>query len=174
MTPRLRWSILPWLAMAAPLAAAGLTVTRTVAIVTDGVNAASPKALPGAVLDQAVTVVSPVTNGLATIGGVTVVDAIPATLKLRVADLGAAGSGPVEFADGGLLGLLGSGVSYRFVSLANTGDGVDFSTDGADWSYAPVADAAGYDARVRAIRVRLTGTQAVGGGFRLRYRVMLR
>ena len=54
------------------------------------------------------------------------------------------------------------------------GDGVDFSTDGIDWTYVPVADATGCDANVRAIRVRLTGTQAAASGFRLRYRVIVR
>lgn len=162
------------LAMPAPLAAAGLTVTRTTSIVADGVNLANPKALPGAVLDEAVVVVSPLANGLAAIGGVTVTDTIPAGLSLRVADLGAAGSGPVEFADGSILGLLGSGLSCRFTSLASTSDNVDFSSDGATWGYVPVPDAGGYDARVRAIRVRLSGNQATGSGFRLRYRVRIR
>ena len=176
MTPRLRaWTLL-WLAVSAPLAAAGLTVTRGVAVVADGVNLANPRMLPGATLDETLLVVSPAANGLAAIGAVTVTDTIPATLKLRVADLGATGGGPVEFADGGVagLGLLGSGLQFRFTSLASAGDGVDFSTDGVTWSYAPVADAAGYDANVRAIRVRLSGSHATGGAFRLRYRVMIR
>ena len=171
---RLCWLAL--LAAPAPLAGAGLTVTKTTSVVADGINLANPKALPGATLAAAVLVVSPLGNGLAAIGGVTVVDTISTSVKLRVADLGVGGSGPVEFADGNLLGLglLGSGLGFRFTSLASTSDGVDFSTDGVTWTYQPVADAAGYDANVRAIRVRLTGTQTVGSGFRLRYRVAIR
>lgn len=163
------------LTVPAPLAAAGLTVTKTTSVASDGISIL-PKALPGALVDEAVLVVSPLGNGLAAIAGVAVTDTIPITVKLCLADLGGAGSGPVEFADGNLLGLglLGSGLSYRYASLASTTDAVDFSADGVTWSYVPVADAAGCDVNVRAIRVRLTGTQTAGSGFRLRYRVAIR
>ncbi len=168
--------LLACLMVPAPLAAAALTVTKTTAIAADGVSTANPKALPGATLDEAITVVSPLANGLAAIAGVSVVDTIPAAVKLRVVDLGAGGSGPIEFADGNLLGLglVGSGLAFRFTSLASASDGVDFSADGVTWTYVPVADAAGCDANVRAVRVRLSGSQAPGSGFRLRYRVMVK
>ncbi|WP_174291629.1 hypothetical protein [Sphingomonas bacterium] len=169
-----RLLLLLGLALPTPLAAASLTVTKTVSVIADGVSTANPKALPRATLDEAIQVASPLTNGIASIGGVSVVDTVSATVKLRVVDLGAAGSGPVEFADGGLLGLLASGLSYQYTSLASTSDSVDFSSDGVTWSYVPVADADGCDPNVKAIRVRLTGSQVVGSGFRLRYRIMVR
>ncbi len=160
----------------APLTAAALTVSKTTSVVADGVSTLNPKALPGASVDEAVLVVSPPANGLAAIGGVTVTDTIPAAVKLRVADLGATGSGPVEFVDGAPLGLglLGSGLTFQFTSLASGSDSVDFSADGVTWTYVPVADASGCDPNVRAIRVRLSGSQAPGSGFRLRYRVVIR
>ena len=171
-----RLFVLTTILLPAPLAAAGLTISKSVSIVADGVSPAAPKALPGASADETILVVNPVSNGIASIRGVTVVDTIPATLKLRVADLGAGGSGPVEFTDGGLLGLglAGSGLTFSYTALASSTDGLDFSTDGVTWTYAPVADAAGYDANVRAVRIRLTGTQAVASGFRLRYRVAIK
>lgn len=176
MTVRVRWPVMAMLLLPAPLAAAGLTVTKATSVVADGISALNPKALPGATVDETVLVVSPLTNGLAAIGGVTVTDTIPAAVKLRVADLGAAGSGPIEFADGNLLGLglSGSGLGFRFTSLASASDGVDFLTDGVTWTYVPSADASGCDSNVRAVRVRLTGTQTTGSGFRLRYRVTIK
>ncbi|WP_174280653.1 hypothetical protein [Sphingomonas bacterium] len=163
---------------ASPAAAADLSITKTSSVVADNVNALNPKALPGATVDYAITVTDPLLNGvlpIKVVAAVTIVDAVPANTSLRVADYGAAGSGPVEFADGSLLGtgLLASGVGYSFASLASMADGVDFSSDGVTWTYVPTPDANGYDARVKAIRVRLTGTQVAGTAFRLRFRVKL-
>ena len=169
-----RLVLLLLLAAPAPLAAAALTVTKATSVVADGVSTLNPKALPGASVDTSLTVASPLANGVTPIAGVTVTDLVPVTVKLRVADLGAAGSGPIEFTDGGLLGLLGSGLTFSYIALASTADGVDFSSDGVTWTYVPVADASGCDAKVRAIRVRLSGDEAAGSGFRLRYRVVIR
>ena len=161
--------------IAGPAAAAPLTLVKASSVVADGVNLANPKAIPGALVDYTVVVTNPAANSLSTVGGVTVTDALPVNVKLRVADLGASGGGPVEFADGNLLGLglLGSGLSFGFASLASTTDSVEFSTDGVDWGYVPVADASGCDARVRAIRMRLAGNQVAGSSFRLRFRVAI-
>jgi hypothetical protein len=102
-------------------------------------------------------------------------DAIPANVKLRVADLVAATRGPVEFVDGNLLnlGLLGSGLTFRFGGLGDTTDSVEF-WDGQSWTYTPVPDADGCDVKVRAVRVVLPGTQSAGSAFRLRFRVLVR
>lgn len=167
------------LAIAAPLsdaAAAPLALTKTSAVVADQVNAINPKAIPNATVDYAIRVDNP--NGLLsgqTIGTVVIQDVIPTTVTFRVADYGAAGSGPVEFMDGNLLGLglLGSGLGYSFSGLASATDGLEFY-DGVTWAYTPVADAQGYDANVRGVRVKLTGTQAALSAFRLRFRVRLK
>ena len=170
--------ILAVLALGAlPLAAAkaaGLAISKTQLVVADAVNALNPRAVPGATVDYAITVTN--TNGVLSgqaIANVAITDAIPAKTMLRVTDYGSAGSGPVEFADGNLLGtgLLGSGVAYGFAGLASATDSVDFSADGVTWTYVPVPDAGGYDARVRAVRIRLSGTQVAATSFRLRFRV---
>lgn len=156
---------------------ADLAIVKAMTVVADQVNTANPKALPGSSLDYAITVTNPLGNGLAPVRNEVIADVIPARLALRVADYGAAGSGPVEFADGNLLGtgLLATGLTYNFVSLASATDAVDFSSDGgATWTYVPTADAGGYDARVNAIRVRLTGTHSAGTSFRLRFRTRIR
>lgn len=163
---------------AAPLAvaaAASLQIVKSSSVVSDQVNTVNPRALPGADVDFALTVTNPGANSLAAVGSVTVTDTIPATARLRVGDYGAAGSGPVSFADGNLLGagLTGSGLTYTFKALGNTTDGLEFS-DGTSWSYVPVADADGYDGKVRAIRVTLAGNQVSGTAFQLKYRVRLR
>lgn len=174
MTHRIALVALLPLLTAAPALAASLAVTKTTTIVADQVNALNPKALPGATVDYALTVTNPVTNALTPVGQVVITDVIASDVKLSVADLTGAGSGPVEFVDGGLLGLglTSSNLTYNYGGLTSTTDKLEFY-DGASWSYQPTG-VGGYDANVRAIRVTLTGTQATGGSFRLRYRVQVK
>ena len=166
--------ILPLALAAVSAGAAPLTLVKSSSVVADQVSATNPKALPGSTIDYALNVTNPATNGIVPVGAVVITETIPTTVKLRVADYGAAGSGPIEFADGSLLGtgLLASGLAYRFLSLGSTTDGVEFSS-GSGWTYVPVADAAGYDANVRGVRITMTGTQTSGTTFRLRYRVQV-
>lgn len=154
--------------------AASLSVAKSTQVVSDALGLVRPRMLPGSVVDYLLTVTNPVGNLTTPVTGQAIEDTIPAATALRVADLGAAGSGPVEFVDGGLLGLglTNSGLSYRFTALASTTDGIDFF-DGTSWTYVPVPDASGYDTRVRGIRVRLTGTHATLGSYRLRYRTKI-
>lgn len=163
--------------LAAPLAAVGaatLAVNKSSMVVSDQVNTLNPRALPGALIDYSLVVTNPLANALQPVRGVVIEDPIPANVALRVADLGAANSGPVEFADGTLLGLdpTGSGLTYSFGGYASTTDSVEFY-DGTSWAYQPVSSG-GFDANIRAIRVTLTGTQKAGTSFRLRYRVRLK
>ena len=153
--------------------AAALIVTKSSSVVADSVNTLNPKAIPAATIDYAIRVDNPngVLSGTA-IAGVTIQDTIPDSVTFRVTAYGA-GTSPVEFADGSLLGLLGSGLGYTFSGLASTGDGLEFF-NGTTWTYTPVADAQGYDANVRGIRVKLTGTQVAGSSFRLRFRVRVK
>lgn len=164
------------LALMAPAAtdAAPLTLVKSSSVVADSVSTANPKALPGATVDYALTVTNPAANGVSPATSVAITETIPLSVRLCVKDYGASGSGPVEFADGNLLGtgLLGSGLAYRFVSLGSASDGLEFS-DGTVWTYVPTPDAAGCDARVRGLRITMTGAQASGTSFRLRYRVQV-
>ena len=141
------------LAWPAATAAAPLTVAKTGVVVADGVSALNPRALPGALVDYHLLVANPLGNTLATVAGVTVIDVLPATVKLRVVDLVAGGAGPVEFTDGNLLGLglLGSGLGYSYAALGSAADGIDFSDNGgATWTYVPGARCG----RVRPARAR--------------------
>lgn len=164
------------IAVPSALSAAALVVTKSVAVVADQVSTLNPKALPGSTIDVSLTVDNPNTilSGNV-VGQVKIVDTIPVYLKLQVTDYSAAGAGPVEFNDGSLLGtgLIGSNLSLSYKGLTDSTDGVEFSTDGINWTYQPVSTG-GYDANVRAIRVTMTGLQAPSSRFRLRYRTMLR
>ena len=160
--------------VAAPAAAASLSIAKSSSIVADQVNALNPRAIPGATVDYALIVTNPIGNLLTPVQAVVVSDPIPTSLKLRVTDY-TSGTGPVQFTDGGLLGLglTNGGLTYTYSGLTSTSDGLQFY-DGSSWAYQPHDDGTGYDPAVRAVRVTMTGTQTAGGSFRLRYRVQVR
>lgn len=157
-----------------PAAAVPLTIVKSLQTVSDPLGNVNPKAVPGAEIDYSIRINNP--NGaLAVVSGVAFADAIPAGTMLRVSDLNLTGSGPVEFIDGNVLGLLGSGLTFSYTSLRATGDGVDFSSDGGTtWTYQPTIGANGCDASVTNIRVRMSGTQVAGSSFNLRFRVRVK
>lgn len=166
------------LLVAAPALGAPLSVTKTATVISDPLGDTAPKSLPGAVVDYKVVLTNPLSNvsNLQPLTAIVIDDMLPTTVVLRVSDLAGTGKGPVEFLDGALipgLGLLNSGLTCSFVSLASTTDCVDFN-DGTAWGYVPVPDANGYDARVRAIRLKPITNITAGGSFQLRYRVMIR
>lgn len=151
--------------------AAPITVTRSMTVVSDGVNLLNPRILPGTIIEYTLLVENPLLNPVA-ITNVKICDPVPATMALRVDDYGAAGSGPVEFTNGGLLGLLGSGLSYSYAGLGAAGDGLSFA--GASGAYTPTSTG-GFDGAVREVCVTLTGTRMnSGSAFRLRYRVRVK
>lgn len=156
-----------------------ILVVKAVATVSDPINGSTnPKAIPGATVSYTVT--------LANLGGGAVdadtleaVDPIPANSDLFVGDIGAPGSGPVQFVDG----VIPSGLSYTFIGLADLGDDVDFSNDGGlTYAYVPTPDAAGFDSSATHIRVRPKGvlapstalTDPDSPSFSLRCRVRIR
>lgn len=172
-----RWravALIVALACATPAVAASLAIQKSIAVVTDLLGTLRPRIFTGSTIDYALIVTNPLANLLTPVRRVEIVDMIDPTLKLRVLDYPGS-SGPVEFVDGGLLGLglLGGGVTYSYTAIGSTTDGLEFF-DGTNWTYVPVADADGYDVRVRGIRVKVAGTQTAGGSFRLRYRVQVR
>ncbi|KQT31313.1 hypothetical protein ASG29_15245 [Sphingomonas sp. Leaf412] len=164
-------------ALLAPAAAAAdpLTVTKTVSVVSDPLGNANPRSIPGAAADYRTRATNPLANIFKPVTGIRLEEPLAANLILYVGDLAGAGKGPVEFLDGSLLGLgLGSStLSYGYVALTAAGDALEFS-DGTGWGYQPVADAAGYDAKVRSVRVTLSGTFATNTSFQLRYRAKIR
>ena len=174
---------------AAPALAANprLSITKGFAVTSDPLALLQPRMLPGVTVDYTLTVTNPVADVTLVVLGVPVLstpftfgppkieDQIPPSVVLRVTGIAASKvGGPVEFTDGGLLDLGGSGLTYSFISLDSASDGIEFF-DGQSWSYTPRADAEGYDAAVRAIRVSPAGPKLrSAGSFRLRYRVRLR
>lgn len=171
-------AVVAGLLVAAPALAAPLTASKTATVISDPLGNAAPKSLPGAVVDYKVLFTNPLSNAanLQPLTAMVIDDTLPSTVVLRVSDLGGAGTGPVEFLNGALipgLGLLNSGLTCTFVSLASTTDCIDFN-DGTAWGYVPVPDANGYDARVRAIRIKPVTNFTAGGSFQVRYRVMIK
>ncbi len=164
------------LLLAGPAQGAPLTVAKSSTLVSDPIDGAVlPKRIPGALIDYNILVTNP-NSVLTTIGGVSVSDHIPTGTTLYVGNLGLAGSGPVAFSDGALLGLLfGSGLTYNYAGLASTTDSLAFSNNnGVSYTYIPTPDANGFDANVTDIRVNPSGTQDAGSAFNLRFRVQVR
>lgn len=147
--------------------------TKTVAVLSDPFNGASnPRSIPGSLQQYAIGV-SNTGPGPVDANSIAIVDAVPANTRLYVLDIGAPGTGPVQFVDGAP----SSALNYSFIALASAADSLDFSNDGGtSWSYVPVPDADGFDAAVTHLRVRPGGTMAANTGsgdprFELRLRV---
>lgn len=133
-----------------------LLLQKTLLTVFDPVNnTTNPKAIPGSWVDYTITATN---TGAGTVDSDTLVvaDPLPANVILFVGDLTTPTAGPVEFIDG--TGAASSGLTYNFGGLADLGDDVDFSTDGLNWNYVPSPDTDGFDAAVRHIRVRPSGS----------------
>lgn len=161
-------------ACSGPAWADPISVSKSVSVVSDPMGNVLPRSIPGAVVDYSATLANPITNLGKTVRGIQYEEPIPANVVLRVSDLGSGGTGPVIFTNGAIiLGVGDSGLTYTFTSLSSTTDGIDFY-NGAVWTYTPVPDANGYDANVRAIRVKPVTTFKPGGSFTVRFRVRLR
>ena len=152
-----------------------ISMQKTSATLSDPVNGeASPKAIPGAMIEYTITATN---NGDSATdnNSIAIVDAIPASTALYVADIAGAGSGPAKFNNGAVV----SGLSYNFSSLGSNTDNISFSNDGgASFNYTPVADADGVDANVTNIKVTPNGqfsakTAAGSPTFQIRFRVLV-
>jgi uncharacterized repeat protein (TIGR01451 family) len=145
---------------------------KTVSIVSDPINGTTnPKYIPGAIVQYTLRVTN---TGPGTAGSVVITDPIPANTDFFAGDLGAVGSGPIQFVDG----TPSSGLSWTFTSLGSGADSVDFSNNGGTtWTYTPVP-VGGYDSNVTAIRLKPNGTMnGTGGGnpyFDLNFRVRVK
>lgn len=166
--------LLPALLVATPALADAINVTKTATVISDPLGNLIPRSVPGAVVDYRIALSNPLTNAGQPVRNMVFEDQLPANVKLRVSDLGGANSGPVVFTDGEvILGVGSSGLTYTFGGLGSTTDSIDFY-DGTSWGYTPVPDAAGYDARVRAVRIKPVTTFKTSGSFTLRFRVQIR
>jgi len=132
-----------------------LLVTKQLSTVEDPINnTTDPKAIPGG---QVLYTLRIANQGPGSVDNdsVVVTDAIAANVCMKVADLGAGGSGPVAFQDG----TPSSNLTYTFVSLASATDDLEFSDDaGASFTYTPAANSLGCDPAITHIRILPSGT----------------
>ena len=117
-------------------------------------NTTNPKAIPGSWVDYTITAFNAGAGGVDA-DSLVITDPLPNTVVLFVGDLGAPGSGPVDFTDG--VGPASSGLTLDYGGLGDLGDDIEFSTDGLNWSYIPTPDADGFDPSVTHIRVSPSG-----------------
>ncbi len=161
-------------ASASPASADPITVTKTATVVSAPVATTVPKSIPGAEIDYTIRLTNPLANGGQPVRNMVFEDVLPQSVILRVRDIGSAGSGPVRFTNGPVvLGLGDSGLTYVFRGLGDQTDSIEF-WNGLTWTYTPVPDADGYDANVRAIRIKPLTTFNTSGTFSLQFRVKLR
>jgi uncharacterized repeat protein (TIGR01451 family) len=129
-------------------------VLKSVNVLNDPVNAAAnPKAIPGANVRYTIGVTNQ-GSGSPDPDSLVVADRIPAELELFVNGFG--GPGPVQFVDGATT----SALTLVFAGLASATDDIEFDDGSSTFAYSPTPDADGYDAAVRAIRIRPSGTLA--------------
>ncbi|MFM2301800.1 MAG: hypothetical protein RLZZ84_1536 [Pseudomonadota bacterium] len=126
--------------------------------VADGLNSSDFKAIPSALIRATVSVNNSGT-GSADSNSTVLVLPVPSNTKLYVGDIGALGSGPVQFTQGSTA----SGLTYTYTSLSSVSDGVDFSNDGGTtWTYVPAPDGQQGDPAVTTLRVKPSGTFGIG------------
>lgn len=137
-------------------------LTKTVSVINDPVNGTSnPKAIPGAELMYTINGIN-TGRGKSDNNSIKMIDEIPANSELYIGDINCnnrgpgTGLGPVCFIDGTTPHE--SGLSFNFATLDNLTDGVQFSTDGSDFSYIPDLTNGDYDAAIRFIRIEPVGT----------------
>ena len=150
------------------------TILKMVQVASDPVNGGiNPKSIPGAYVLYSILI----TNqgaGTGDTNSIVITDTIPANTAMFVGDLGAVGSGPIQFIDGSPT----SGLTYTFSGLSNTSDDVAFSNNGGTtFAYVPIPDVNGFDANVSAIRVNPKGLfNGAGSGnpsFQITFRVRI-
>ncbi len=150
-----------------------LLVVKSASVLDDPVNAAvNPKAIPGANVVYSIGVTNQ-GSGAADADSVAIDDPLPSELDLFVNGFG--GPGPILFVDGAA----GSGLSLVFGGLGSATDDLEFDDGTSAFTYTPVPDGNGYDANVRAIRVRPSGTFAGASAastpsFELRFRTRVK
>jgi uncharacterized repeat protein (TIGR01451 family) len=129
-------------------------VIKSAVVLNDPVNGATrPKAIPGSNVQYTIGVTNE-GSGSPDVDSLVIDDALPPELDLYVNGFG--GPSPVLFVDGAIP----SGLSLACAGLASATDDLEFDDGSSTFAYAPVPDANGYDAAVRALRIRPSGTLA--------------
>jgi uncharacterized repeat protein (TIGR01451 family) len=148
-------------------------VVKSAVVTGDPVNgAANPKAIPGAQVRYTIGLVNE-GSGAADVDTVLVSDPLPPELELFVNGFG--GPSPVAFVDGATP----SGLSLVFSGLGSGADDLEFDDGSNTFAYTPVPGGDGYDAAVRAIRIRPSGafagaSSAPAPSFELRFQLRVK
>ncbi len=160
------------IAIGDPLGGNGLTLLKSVTCLSDPHNGfVNAKAIPGAELLYTIRTINGRQERIDR-NSLVMTDAVPVGTRLYVGDIDGDGSGPVLFEDGAV----SSGLRYRYRGLTAHNDDLEFSADGgASFTYTPLPDGGGYDARVTHWRVRPRGWLRESDGaahpeFSLRFR----
>jgi uncharacterized repeat protein (TIGR01451 family) len=128
-----------------------LTMVKSSTVLSDPTGSATPKRIPLAVIQYAITVSN---SGPGTVDANTLVitDPLPAGTTMYVSTTPA---NPVVFVDGATA----SGLTFAYAG------NVAYSSVGASgpWTYVPVPDANGFDANVKAVRVSPGGVMNAAG-----------
>lgn len=138
-----------------------ITLQKTSLTISDPVNGTTnPKSIPGALAEYSIKATN---SGLVATDNNSIIisDAIPTNTSLYVNDISGAGTGPIRFIDGPP----SSGLSYNFVNLTSTTDGLSFSNNGgSSYVYVPSPDTDGVDTNVTNIRISTLGQFLASGG----------
>jgi len=142
------------------LGGARLALNQTAVTLRDGLGGANPKALPGAWVAYTLTVRNTGPDA-ADADSLTLQDEIPAEASLCVVPACSCAApctpgDPVSFDDSA--SPVATGLAF------DAATDVRFSTDGTDFGYSPVPDAAGFDPAVRFLRVTPSGAMAAPSG----------
>jgi uncharacterized repeat protein (TIGR01451 family) len=134
-----------------------ITLTKTIAVINDPINGsiddgANPKAIPGAELLYTINAINS-GRGQSDDGSLILQDEIPVNSNLYIGTITCSGTdqGPVCFKEGTTPHE--SGLEFIYTSLTDNSDDLFFSTDGSDFTYAPVNSGDGYDPAIRYIRM---------------------
>ena len=138
-----------------------ISLRKTIHTISDPINGSTnPKAIPGA-LSEYTLIATNNGTGEADNNSIVLSDAIPANTALYVNDISGAGTGPIRFVDG----TPASGLSYNYVNLASTTDGLSFSNDGgATYTYTPTPDVNGVDTTVTNVKMATLGSFLAASG----------
>ena len=153
-----------------------VVLTKTPLVISDPVNGTNnPKAIPGAVVQYSIVAINQ-GKGATDNNSVVIADAVPENTSFIVSNFDGSTNGPLKFSDAASPN--NSGLSYNFSALNSSTDGLEFSLDGTDYSYSPVADVNGTDSNIRFFRIRPTGAMGAAGStnlpqFEFKYKVTL-
>jgi len=132
------------------------TISKNSAVLSDPINATSPKAIPGAIVEYTINV-SNAGYGYINTDSIILKDPIAAGTTFFFGTP----VDPITFTDG----TTASGLTFTFTGLTSTTDDIDFSNDGGATFVTPTTDASGFDTTVPPINfIRINPKGEFKGG----------